>query len=37
VVFLAYNRRDLRAVTHLDVSDEDIEVATQVFEGVTGG
>ena len=31
VAFLAYNRRDLRAVTHLDVADADIERAVGVI------
>lgn len=31
VVFLAFNDRDLRAVTHLDVSDEDVETAVSVI------
>ncbi len=37
VAFLAYNRRDLRAVTHLDISDDDVGRTIQVFEEVLAG
>lgn len=37
VAVLAYNDRDLRAVTHLDVSDDGIEAALAVFAEVLGG
>lgn len=33
---LAYNRRDLRAVTHLDISDDDVEAAIGILQDVAG-
>ena len=37
VALLAYNDRDLRAVTHLDLSDDDIEAALAVMAEVLDG